>query len=150
MNAANRHDSFAVFRETLRWRVALVLCVLIGILMGVLGVFNMRIGQHATAMVAWAVLGATLACLGGLFILPRQLAATVFFCMVSVALVVIVAVGAANGQAMQHWAYIFPPLFVFLLRSAPALVGMLAYGAYVVVMLWPVAPSIDVIRFANA
>src|SRR5207342_3234563 len=50
---------------------------------------------------------------------------------------------------MQHWAYIFPPLLVFLIPASRALVGMVLYGVYVTLVTIPLLPLIDVVRFAS-
>jgi len=144
-----RRDSFALVREELRWRVAVVLAVLISLLMAALGVINTRLSTPDTAILAWVVLCVGLACLFVLFRMPKERGATVFFVTIAVVLVGVMAYGMAYGRAMQHWAYIFPPLLVFLLRSGPALAGMVAFGVYAGVMIAPNSQPVDVVRFAS-
>ena len=59
------------------------------------------------------------------------------------------AFGLYHDRPMQHWAYIFPPVIVFLLRSKLALIIMIAFGAYASATIAPMIPAIDVIRFAS-
>ena len=94
--ARMRRDSFTILRETLRWRVALVLGVLIMTLMVGLGVFNTVNGFDDTARLAWVVLAASGACVTALLLLPRQLGGTVFFSMIAVLLVAVMAFGALH------------------------------------------------------
>jgi diguanylate cyclase (GGDEF)-like protein len=144
-----RRDSYSLLRETLRWRVALVLGVLIMALMAALGILNTHLGLTDTALLAWIVLGLTSACVTALLTLPRQLGGTIFFCVIAAALLVVPAYGLQHGRNMQHWAYILPPVMVFLMRAGPALVVMLIYGVYVTLVSTPVLPGIDVVRFAS-
>ncbi|HET9483032.1 MAG TPA: hypothetical protein VFO79_03675, partial [Xanthomonadales bacterium] len=115
----------------MRWRVALVLGALIIVLMGALGTLNTSLGLADTALLAWVVLGASAAAVAGLLVLPRRLGGTLFFTVVAMVMLVVPAFGWSHGRNMQHWAYIFPPLVVFLLRAGPSLAAMLLYGAYV-------------------
>ncbi len=144
-----RRDSYSLLRETLRWRVALVLGLLIVVLMLALGVLNTQLGYADTALLAWIVMAMTGACVVGLLILPREVGGTVFFCVVAAALLLVPAFGLQHGRNMQHWAYILPPVIVFLMRAGPALAVMLIYGAYVTLVSMPVLPGIDVVRFAS-
>jgi diguanylate cyclase (GGDEF)-like protein len=144
-----RRDSYSLLRETLRWRVALVLGVLIVALMLALGVLNTHLGYADTALLAWIIMGMTAACVVGLLTLPRELGGTVFFCVIAAALLLVPAFGLQHGRNMQHWAYILPPVMVFLMRAGPALAVMLIYGAYVTLVSMPVLPGIDVVRFAS-
>jgi diguanylate cyclase (GGDEF)-like protein len=144
-----RRDSYSLLRETLRWRVALVLSVLIIVLMLALGALNTYLGYADTALLAWIVLGLTAACVVGLLTLPHELGGTIFFCVIAVALLLVPAFGLQHGRNMQHWAYILPPVMVFLMRAGPALAVMLIYGIYVTLVSIPVLPGIDVVRFAS-
>lgn len=144
-----RRDSFTVLRDTLRWRVALVLAVLIAALMVVLGVVNTRLGYPDTALLAWAVLAVALASIAALLALPRHVGGTVFFAAIALLLVAVMAFGGYLQRPMQHWAYILPPVLIFLLRAGPALVGMVLFGAYATITVLGVLPGIDVIRFAS-
>ena len=144
-----RRDSFTLLREEMRWRVAVVLSVLIALLMTTLGIINTRLSTPDTALLAWAVLGIALVCLFALLRLPKQQGGTVFFVTIAVLLVAVMAYGMAYGRTMQHWAYIFPPLLVFLMRSGPALAGMVLFGVYASAMIAPNAHVIDIIRFAS-
>jgi diguanylate cyclase (GGDEF)-like protein len=143
-----RRDSFTQLRDTLRWRVALVLASLIAVLMVVLGIINTHLGLPDTARLAWIVLGVALASLAVLIWQPRHRGGTIFFTAIALLLAVVMAYGWYVGRPMQHWAYILPPVLVFLLRSGPALVAMLVFGIYTSLTLVPLIPGIDVVRFA--
>ncbi len=144
-----RRDSFSLLRELMRWRVALVLSVLIAVLMVVLGVVNTRLGLPDTAQLAWIVLAIALSCVVALLSLPRHTGGTVFFCAIALLLVGVMAFGLHHERPMQHWAYIFPPVLIFLLRSGPALVGMIAFGVYASLLSSALIPGMDVVRFAS-
>ncbi|HEU0152428.1 MAG TPA: GGDEF domain-containing protein [Arenimonas sp.] len=144
-----RRDSFTLLRELMRWRVAMVLSVLIFVLMIVLGTINTRLGLADTAQLAWITLATAGACIAALLVLPRHLGGTVFFVSIGLLLVGVMAFGLYHGRPMQHWAYIFPPVLVFLVSSRRALAGMVAYGIYASAMLAPLVPAIDVVRFSS-
>lgn len=144
-----RRDSFTLLRELMRWRVALVLSVLIFLLMIVLGTVNTHLGFPDTARLAWIVLGIAGACIAVLLTLPRHLGGTIFFVSIALLLVGVMAFGPFHDRPMQHWAYIFPPVIVFLVRSKLALAIMIAFGAYASATIAPLLPAIDVIRFAS-
>jgi diguanylate cyclase (GGDEF)-like protein len=143
-----RRDSYTLLRDTLRWRVALVLGVLVMALMVVLAAINTSLGLADTALLAWAIFGATAVGVAALLLLPHGIGGTIFFCVILAVLVAVPAFGLYHGRNMQHWAYILPPLLVFLVRATPALVGMLLFGVYVSLTIVPLLPGIDVIRFA--
>jgi diguanylate cyclase (GGDEF)-like protein len=145
-----RRDSFTLLREEMRWRVAVVLSSLISVLMVVLGSINTRLGIAENAVLAWIVLAVALASLLGLVKLPKHQGGTLFFVTIAVLLVGVMAYGNYFGRSMQHWAYIFPPVLVFLLRAGPALAGMVAYGIYASLMISPHVEAIGVVRFASA
>ncbi len=149
MAATRRRDSFSILRETMRWRVALVLGVLITVLMVALGTLNTSLGYTDTAWLAGGIFLASGACVIGLLTLPRQLGATIFFSVIGTVLVVVIPFGAMHEKPMQHWAYIFPPLLVFLLGSGRALTGMVLYGLYTCAFLVQQVAPIDVVRFAS-
>ena len=67
-----RRDSFSILRDTMRWRVALVLAVLISTLSLVLGMVNLRLGLADTALLAWIVAALSLGCVICLVTLPRR------------------------------------------------------------------------------
>jgi diguanylate cyclase (GGDEF)-like protein len=144
-----RRDSFTLLRELMRWRVALVLSVLIFGLMIVLGTINTRLGLPDTARLAWIVLAIAGGCIAALLVLPRHLGGTVFFVAIALLLVGVMAFGLYHDRPMQHWAYIFPPVIVFLVRSDRALAAMIAFGIYASATIAPLIPAIDVIRFAS-
>ncbi|GAB2654028.1 GGDEF domain-containing protein [Arenimonas aestuarii] len=144
-----RNDGFAQLRDLLRWRVALVLCILIAVLMVVLGTLNTRLGLQDTANLAWVVLGLCLVFLTALLMLPRPLAGQMFYSFGLCLLVGVMAFGLYHERPMHHWAYVFPPLVVFLLGSGWGLVAMLAFGVYVCFTITPLIPGIDVVRFAS-
>ena len=144
-----RRDSFSLLRDTMRWRVALVLGVLVIALMVVLGITNTRLGLPDTALLAWVVLGCSALAVGGLLVLPRRLGGTLFFSVIVLMLVGAMAFGAWVGRPMQHWAYILPPVLIFLLSAGPALAGMIAFGVFASACLYGLVPGIDVIRFSS-
>ncbi|KFN50901.1 GGDEF domain-containing protein [Arenimonas composti] len=144
-----RRDSFSLLRETMRWRVALVLSALIFVLCLVLGVLNTRLQLADTAQLAWICAAVAGACIAALVALPRHTGGTVFFVTIAALLVGVVAFGWWHGRGMQHWAYIFPPVLVFLLRARPALFGMLLYGVYASTLTALLLPAIEVVRFAS-
>lgn len=146
---AMRRDSFTILRETLRWRVALVLAALISLLMLVLALLNTQLGLRDTAILAWIVFAVCAACVAALLILPRALGSLLFFISVAALLVVVPAFGWYHDRNMQHWAYIFPSLLVLLAPARTALLGMLLYGCYVSAITSQILPAIEVIRFAS-
>lgn len=147
--AGARRDTFDLLRELMRWQVSMVLSVLIAVLMVVLGTINTRMGLQDTALLAWIVLAIALGCIVALLVLPRHTGGTVFFCAIAALLVGVMAFGWHHGRNMQHWAYILPPLLVFLVGSGRALAGMVAFGVYASVMTAPLVPGMDVVRFAS-
>jgi diguanylate cyclase (GGDEF)-like protein len=144
-----RRDSFTLLRELMRWRVAMVLSVLIFLLLIVLGVINTRLGLEDTAQLAWLSLAVAGGCILALLALPRHRGGTVFFVSIGALLVAVMAYGLYHERPMQHWAYIFPPVLVFLVSSRMALAGMVVFGAYATAMLAPLVPVIDVVRFSS-
>jgi diguanylate cyclase (GGDEF)-like protein len=144
-----RQDSFITLRDTMRWRVALVLAVLIVVLMIVLGSINAHLGLTDNARLAWAVLAIASASVVALLALSRRLGGTIFFANIAAILLIVPIYGLENGRNMQHWAYIFPPLLVFLLRPGPALVAMVAYGVYVTWVTALLLSPIEVVRFSS-
>ncbi len=146
---AMRRDAFSILRETLRWRVALVLAALISLLMLVLALLNTQLGLRDTAVLAWIVFAVCAACVAALLILPRALGSLLFFISVAALLVVVPAFGWYHDRNMQHWAYIFPPLLVLLAPARTALLGMLLYGCYVSALTAQLLPAIEVVRFAS-
>ncbi|HEX4853183.1 GGDEF domain-containing protein [Arenimonas sp.] len=144
-----RRDSFTQLRELMRWRVAMVLSVLIFALMIVLGTINTQLGLADTALLAWISLAVAGGCILALALLPKHLGGTVFFVSIGALLVGVMVFGLHHDRPMQHWAYIFPPVLVFLVSSRVALAGMLAFGVYASAMLAPLVPAIDVVRFSS-
>ena len=125
-----RRDSFTLLRELMRWRVAMVLSVLIFVLMIVLGTINTRLGLADTALLAWITLAVAGGCIAALLALPKHLGGTVFFISIAGLLVGVMVFGLYHDRPMQHWAYIFPPVLVFLVSSRVALAGMGKLGSY--------------------
>lgn len=146
---SSEEDSFGRLRERLRWRVAVLLALLIVLLMLALGALNTRLGLEATARLAWAIGALGLACLLALAVLPRRIGSSVFFWTIALALVAVIGWGALAGQSMLHWAYVFPPLIAFVLGATPALLAMLAFGIYASAIASGMLPLIDVVRFAS-
>lgn len=144
-----RRDSFTDFRATMRWRVGIVLGILVMLLMIALATLNTQLGLEDTAQLAWIVFAVSGISVIALLLSPRHLGGTVFFSAIVLLMVFVPIFGMYHGRPMQHWAYIFPPLLVFLIRSRPALVGMVLYGIYVVFTLKSILPTIDIVRFAS-
>lgn len=138
-----------MLRETLRWRVALGLGALVILLMIGLGIFNVRHGYADTALLAWAVLAIVSGCMVAVLALPRSLGGSIFFGVVAVTLILVIAFGAWHQRPMQHWAYLFPPVIAFLLRANLALAAMLAFGVYASWMSATLLPVVDVVRFSS-
>lgn len=144
---ALHRDSYAELRDLLRWRVAVVLGVLIVVLMAALGALNTRLGLADTALLAWAVLAVSAASLVLLWLLPRRTGGIVFFGVIAGLLLVVPLYGLQHGRGMQHWAYVFPPVVIFLLRPLPSLWAMLAYGAMACAVFARQMAPIEVVRF---
>ena len=144
-----RRDSFTILRDTMRWRVALVLGVLIIVLMVALGTLNTSLGLADTATLARVVLAGSGGAVAALIVLPRRLGGTVFFLVTAAILVAIPAYGWVHGRSMAHWAYIFPPLVVFVLRAGPSLAAMIAYGIYSGVVTALLLEPIEVVRLSS-
>jgi diguanylate cyclase (GGDEF)-like protein len=144
-----RRDSFTLLRETMRWRMSIVLAALILLLSIPLALLNIRLGLADTALLAWIVAGVAAASIAALLLLPRHIGGTVFFVTIALLLIGVVAFGYWAGRNMQHWAYIFPPVVVFLLRARPALLAMLLFGAYTTVVTAQLLPAIEIVRFSS-
>ena len=71
--------SYAETRESLRWRVALVLVALMSTLMLALGLLNTLLGLTDTALLAWIVFTLNATSLLGLLWLPRRAGTMAFF-----------------------------------------------------------------------
>jgi GGDEF domain-containing protein len=147
---ANRRDSYTILRETLRWRVAMVLSVIVMALCLALGMLNTKLNFGDTAMLAWIILGLSAASLVALLKLPRQLGGTLFFAMIALSLTGSMVFGQVVGRPMHAWAYVLPPVLIFLLRPAFALAAMVAIGAYVCWYISALVPMIEVVRFGSA
>lgn len=144
-----RRDSFSLLRDTLRWRVAVVMAVLVIVLMVALASLNTSLGLHDTARLAWAVLGVALLSLVGLLVLPRRTGGTVFFASIVLLLAATMAFGLALERPMQHWAYIVPPVLVFLMRPGHALFWMIVFGTWTVLLTAPMASLLELVRFGS-
>ncbi|GAB3732086.1 hypothetical protein GCM10028794_08850 [Silanimonas algicola] len=142
-------SSYAETRETLRWRVALVLVALMSTLMLALGLLNTSLGFPDTAKLAWLVFALNAASLLGLLGLPRRLGTMAFFSVILGLIVFAVGFGWWHGRPLHYWGYLFPVVVVFLLPAWRAMVAMIVFGAFAggVAML-QIAP-IDVVRFAS-
>ncbi|SFN41756.1 GGDEF domain-containing protein [Dokdonella immobilis] len=149
LNTTLRQDSFITLRDTIRWRVALVLASLIVVVMITLGTINTKLGLTDTARLAWAVLAVASASVIVLLLTSRRLGGTIFFASIAAILLIVPIYGLEIDRNMQHWAYIFPPLLVFLLRPGPSLVAMVAYGIYVSWITALLLPPIEVVRFSS-
>lgn len=144
---ALHRDSYAELRDQLRWRVAVVLGVLIVLLMVALGLINTRLSLPDTARLAWIVLAASATSLALLWLLPRRTGGIVFFAVIAALLVVVPLYGLQHGRGMQHWAYVFPPVVIFLLRPLPSLGAMVAYGTLACAVFARQMALIEVVRF---
>lgn len=144
-----RQDSYTQLRDRLRWRVAVVLCALVATLMGVLHGVNLHLGITDNARLSAAVAAGALVSGFALWRLPHRQAGGFFFGMICTVLVIAMAHGRYYGHPMQHWAYIFPPAIIFLLRARPSLVAMIGFGIYAVQMLHSQIATLDLIRFAS-
>ena len=122
---------------------------LILVLMLALAAINTHLGLADTAQLAWGVFGAAAACVVALLVLPHRLGGTIFFTGIAAILLVVPIYGLENDRNMQHWAYIFPPVLVFLLRPGHSLAAMMFYGIYVSWTTALLLPSIEVVRFAS-
>ncbi len=142
-------DSFSILRDTMRWRVALVLAVLLIVLMIALGSLNTALGYRDTAILAWTVLAAMGGCVVALLALPRRIGGTIFFAVIAAVLIATIGYGYYHDRAMQYWAYIFPPVLVFLMSARHALAGMILFGFYVALASMPLLATIDIVRFAS-
>jgi diguanylate cyclase (GGDEF)-like protein len=147
---SQRRDSYTILRETLRWRVAMVLSVIVMALCLALGVLNTRLHFGDTALLAWIILGLSAASMVALLKLPRQLGGTLFFAMIALSLTGSMFFGQAVGRPMHAWAYVLPPVFIFLLRPTYALAAMVAIGLYVSWYISALVPMIETVRFASA
>jgi diguanylate cyclase (GGDEF)-like protein len=115
-----------------------------------LSLLNSRLGFGDTALLAWIICGLSIACLVALLKLPRNLGATLFFAMIALSLLGAMIFGQFRGKPMHAWAYIVPPVLIFLLRPGPALAAMVVFGAYVCWYIAQIVPVIDVVRFGSA
>ena len=149
LNSAPQPDPYATLSDNLRWRVALVLGLLICVLMVTLALINRHLGLADTQRLAWISLAVATAAVCGLLLLPKRTGATLFFLAIAALLVLVPAYGFYHGRAMQYWAYVLPPLLIFLLRPGAALASMIAYGVYVSWITSLLLTPIEVIRFAS-
>lgn len=141
--------SYAETRERLRWRMAIILVVLMSVLMAALIVVNTSMGFADTALLAWIVLALNGLSLLGLWLLPRGAGSVLFFGVILALTIFAVAFGWWNDRPLYYWGYLFPPVVVFLLRPWPALAAMLAYGFFAGFITATQLPAIDVVRFAS-
>lgn len=145
---AVRRDSYTMLRETMRWRVALVLASLVGGLMFAIALMNRSLGYGGGEVLAWISSAVGVACIAALLLAPRHLGGTIFFAAVTVLLLVVPAYGIWQDRPMPHWCYVFPCVLIFLLRAGPALVAMIAYGIYAGAAMATQLAPIEVVRFA--
>jgi diguanylate cyclase (GGDEF)-like protein len=147
---AEQDDAFSQLKETTRWRVAVVLSLLLLILSFTLALLNQHLGLRDTEHLAWLAFAVSGVCLLLLWRLPKAVGALIFFNAIGLLLILVPAYGWYHGRAMQYWSYVLPPLLVFLLPSHRALFGMVAYGLYVAAVLTVLVPLIETIRFLSA
>lgn len=136
-------------RETLRWRVALVLVALMSTLMLALGLLNTSMGFADTARLAWIVFTLNATSLAGLLLLPRRIGATAFFTVILGLIVFALAYGWWHGRPLHYWGFLFPPVVVFLLPAWRAMLAMVAFGLVASAVTATQLPAIDVVRFAS-
>lgn len=144
-----RQESYTLLRERLRWRVAVVLCALVGAVTALLTVVNLHFGIYDNAAMTALVCAGTIIAGGLLWKMPQGRGGWLFFLFIALMLVVVMAYGHLRGHPVQHWAYVFPPTVVFLLRSRAALAAMLAFGIYACVTSYATLSTIELIRFAS-
>lgn len=141
--------SYAETRETLRWRVALVLVALMSTLMLALGLLNTAMGLADTARLAWIVFTLNALSLLGLIWMPRRAGTMAFFGVILGLIVFAIGYGWWYGRPLYYWGFLFPVVVVFLLPAWRAMAAMLGFGLFVCgVAMVQVAP-IDVVRFAS-
>ena len=141
--------SYAETRETLRWRVALVLVALMSTLMLALGLLNTSLGLTDTARLAWIVFTLNATSLLGLLWLPRRAGTMAFFGVILGLIVFAIGFGWWHERPLHYWGFLFPVVVVFLLPAWRAMVAMLVFGLFVCgVAMLQLAP-IDVVRFAS-
>lgn len=142
-------SSYAESRERLRWRVALLLVALVGVLMISLGLLNTYLGLAEAARLAWLVFIINAISLLALLLLPQRLGTDLFFAIGIALLVFAVGFGAWYDRPLYYWGYLFPPMIVFLLPAWWALGAMLLFGAFAAVVASTQVPLIDVARIVS-
>lgn len=145
---AMQGSSYAETRDLLRWRVALLLVVLISVLMVGLGLLNRYFDLGDTARLAWIVFGLNAISLPALLLLPRRLGTSLFFGALAAMIVFAVGFGGWYDRPLYYWGYLFPPVIVFLLPAWRALAAMLMFGLFSVGVAGAQLPLIDVVRIA--
>ncbi len=141
-------SSYDETRETLRWRVALVLVALMSALMFALGVLNLAMGFADTARLAWIVFILNALSLGGLLWLPRRTGPMLFFAVILGLIVFAIGFGWWHGRPLHYWGYLFPVVVVFLLPAWRAMAAMLVFGLCASGVAMMQVDPIDVVRFA--
>ncbi|MCU0755580.1 MAG: GGDEF domain-containing protein [Xanthomonadales bacterium] len=144
-----RQDSYTHFRDRLRWQVAVVLCALIVLLMAALAGVNVHHGILDNARLSAGIGFSAMIAGVVLWRMPHRLSGGFFFGLICTILVVAMAHGRYYGHPMQHWAYIFPPAIIFLLRARPSLAAMIGFGVYASTMIAGQVSGLDLIRFAS-
>ena len=139
--------SYAEMRETLRWRVALMIVALITVITIALFVVNMRVGAPFDKAFASVVLGLNSASLLALLFLPRRIGTQIFFASTLSAIVAVVVSGWWTGTALHYWAFLFPPLAVFLLPAWRAMAAMVLFGTLAAVIAVVQLPTVEAARF---
>lgn len=141
--------SYAATREILRWRVALVLGVLMAALMVSLAVVNTRMGFDDTALLSMIVLGINLASVGALLLLPKRFGSGLFFATILGLVMFAVVFGWWHGRPLHYWGYLFPAVVVFLLPPWRAMAAMMAFGSATAAVVNSQLPAVEVVRFAS-
>ncbi len=149
MPLAGRRDSYANLRDTLRWRVALVLGLLMTALMATLFLLNTHLGYPDTARLAAWICGASTLSLAMLWLLPKRQAGLAYFGVIAAMLALVPIFGLANDRPLHYWGYLFPAMAIFLWPPGWALAAMLGYGVYVAAFSLPLLSTIELVRFAS-
>lgn len=142
-------SSYDETRETLRWRVALVLIALMSTLMLALGLLNTSLGLADTARLSWIVFTLNAVSLLGLLWLPRRAGTMAFFGVILGLIVFAVAYGWWHGRPLHYWGFLFPVVVVFLLPAWRAMAAMLVFGLFASGVAMVQLAPIDVVRFAS-
>jgi diguanylate cyclase (GGDEF)-like protein len=122
------------------------MCVFGLVMMVALGLLNASGGRADSVWLSIVVFGVLAACLAMLLVLPQRLGGEIYFWLAVAILIYLPWFGYEKHRTFHYWAYVFPPVLFFLMRPLPALIGMIAFGAYACAMVMPFMAPIDVAR----